>query len=495
VSPPLVELAKTAKKKAPKKARPHPRARRRVKKVQVQKARHHRLIAPPAGGSQIPMTEAQVDRLFWRAGFGPTAEDRANWTGKSIYQAVNWLLNVPQGTPILADPNRDGRPLAPTTDDTDLQLSWLNLMVRARNPLVERLTFFWHRHFANSRDDVSPPQLLLTQNGLFRKYADLGANPTASFKDLTYEVGEDPSMLRYLTGEDSTKRAINENYARELMELFSLGVTGPTGQPNYTEDDVKELAKAFTGWQIDDEDPDQVKSYFNASRWFSGNKTVLGKVGNFHHRDAVDVVLAHPSHGQFLVRKLWHEFIVTEPDPATLNSLVATYTGTGFQIKPLVKQILLHPAIFESPGEPNMIKPPVVYVVGALRATGQGITSSLAADSLSELGQRPYFPPTVAGWEGGLSWLNTNTALARFRFANRLVNLKAVVPQDVPGEGGDAAFDRAYAAVNKPWLSDKGRNYLKGLAIRMVGNTAPQRAARQIVLRAMMIGGPDAQVM
>jgi uncharacterized protein (DUF1800 family) len=488
-----VEAAKAKKK--PKKAKPNPRARRKGKKLLVQKERRHRLVAPPPGGSQIPLSEAQVDRLFWRAGFGPTAEDRANWTGKNIYAAVNWLLSAPQ-TPLLGiDPTRDGRTLAPATNDQDLQLEWVSQMVRVRNPLPERLTFFWHRHFGNSRDEVSPPQLIQNHIKLFRKFSDLGANPGASFRDLLYEVGEDPSMLRFLTGEDSTRRAINENYAREVMELFALGVTDQSGKPNYSEDDVKELAKAFTGWQIEDEDPDNAKSYFNQSRWVNGNKTVLGKVGNFKHRDAIDVVLAHPAHAQFLVRKLWGEFIVTPPDPATLNSLVATYVATGFQLKPLMRQILLHPAVFESPGEPNMIKPPVVYVVGALRATGQSIGSTLPVDSMSELGQRPYFPPTVAGWEGGLSWLNTNTALARFRFANRLVNLKSLAPQDVPGESGDAAYDRAYAALNKPWLSDKTKGYLKGLANRMPGTNTAQRAARQIAVRALMLGGPDAQVM
>ena len=488
---PLVEAAKA--KKAPKKARPNPRARR--KGAKLLKQRKHRLVAPPPGGSQYPLSEVHVDRLFWRAGFGPTAEDRANWTGKNIYSAVDWLLNAPP-TPLLGiDPTRDGQVLAPTTNDQDLQLEWVSQMARARNPLPERLTFFWHRHFGNSRDEVSPPQLIQNHIKLFRRYADLGANPGASFRNLLYETTEDPSMLRFLTGEDSTRRAINENYGREVMELFALGVTDPSGKPNYSEDDVKELAKALTGWQIDDDDPDNAKGFFTQNRWVDGNKNILGKAGNFKDRDALDVVLAHPAHPQFLVRKLWGEFIVTPPDPGTLASLVNTYVATGLQIKPLMRQILLHPALFESLGEPNMIKPPVVYVVGALRATGQSIGSTLSIDSMSEQGQRPYFPPTVAGWEGGLSWLNTNTALARFRFANRLVNLKTLAPQDVPGEAGDAAYDRAYAAVNKPWLSDKSKGYLKGLANRMPGTNTAQRAARQIALRAFMLGGPDAQVM
>src|SRR5262249_3378109 len=247
-------------------------------------------------------------------------------------------------------PNRNGAPLDPTSDDRDLVLAWLDGMLRASNPLVERMTFFWHRHFANSRDEVSPPQLVMSQNELFRRYANLGAKPSATVRNLTYEVGESPSMLRYLTGEDSNKRAPNENYGRELMELFLLGVTSAQGQPNYSEDDVKELAKSFTGWQINDDDPDHAYSYFTQSRWFDGPKTVLGKLGNFHHRDAVDVVLAQPAHAPFLLNILWSEFIATPPDAATMAKLTATYIGSGLQIRPVLRRILTHPLIFESLG-------------------------------------------------------------------------------------------------------------------------------------------------
>ena len=167
--------------------------------------RRHRLKLPPAtGGAQAvdvaSMSPAMVDRLFWRAGFGPTPQDRLAWTGKPATEAVAWLLSSPAG--VAGSPGtRDGKPFDPTGDDTDLVLSWVDRMVRSTNPLVERLGFFWHRHWANSRDSVSPPQLLMQQNDLFRRYSDLGANAGASFRDLAYDVTVDPSMLRFLTGE------------------------------------------------------------------------------------------------------------------------------------------------------------------------------------------------------------------------------------------------------------------------------------------------------
>ena len=190
-------------------------------------------------------------------------------------------------------------------------LSWVDQMVRTPNPFVERMTFFLHRHFANSRMTVSPPQLLVTQNALFRSYADFSANPTADFKSLVNDVSIDPSMLRYLTGESNVAGAPNENYARELMELFTLGPINDAGMPNYSEDDVQSLAKALTGWQINDADPNEVSAYFTTSRWYIGPKFALGTFGNWKTPDVVSLVLSQPNHPIFFVRKLWGEFIPT----------------------------------------------------------------------------------------------------------------------------------------------------------------------------------------
>ncbi len=472
---------------------------RAAKHAPAAKLRRHRLHLPPKlsrpTGPTTPqtlLTGPMVDRLFWRAGFGPTAADRARWTGQPLSAAVNWLLSTPAG--LSGPPATDnGSALDPTGNDTDLVLSWLDRMVRATNPFVERLTFFWHRHWANSRDQVSPPQLLMTQNELLRRYADFGSNPRANFRQMAYDITVDPSMLRYLTGESNVRGAPNENYARELMELFTLGVHDANGNANYSQTDVEQLAKALSGWQINDDNPNAVYSYFTQSRWYDGPKIVFGQFGNFSSTDAVNLILGRPAHPAFLITELWNEFIVDPPDAPTLGRLIYTYVGGGLQLKPLLQAILTHPALFASLDEPNMVKPPVVFTVGVMRSLARTITDSTASDYLDGMGQVPYFPPNVSGWEGGLSWLNTNTALARFGFVAAVVSGMSIA--DVPGETGAAAYDRAYAAVGAPWLADGTQS-----ALRLFAQTAPsagasQRQQRQIALRTLMLAGPDAQVM
>jgi uncharacterized protein (DUF1800 family) len=487
-------MATTVKKRRPR-TRPKKRIRP-VKLVRKVRARRRRLTMPPAPlFLRRPMSVEQVDRLFWRAGFGPGQADRDAWTGRPLEDAVDALLSSPQG-PLQGPEPRDGNNVwDPKTEDAHLVLSWVSRMQRVPNPFPERMAFFWHRHWANSRDTVDPPQLMMRQNELFRRYADLAANPTADVRSMTHEMGEDPSMLRYLTGEANTKTRPNENYARELMELFCLGVTDPAGNPNYTEDDVRQLARCFGGWRIDTTNPDDPKSYFTLSRFDTGAKTILGQTGAFGAREAADVVLSHPSHAGFLVRKLWSEFVVGPPDQATLDDLVRTYNDSGRQIKPVVRKILTHPQMYDSLGEPNMVKPPIVYVVGALRATGLPIVNRDAYDYLSRMGQVPYFPPNVSGWEYGLAFLNTNTALERWRFAANLANRPEIAPQDIPGETPEQAVDRAYQSCGRPWLSARTKELLLDYARRAPVTTTSRRRARQLMLRTMILAGPDGQVM
>jgi uncharacterized protein (DUF1800 family) len=433
-----------------------------------------------------------VDRLFWRAGFGPSNHDRETWTGRPVADAVDWLLSTPAGLSG-PPPTNNGHPLDPTGDDTDLVLSWIDRMARTTNPFVERLTFFWHRHWANSREQVSPPQLMITQNSLFRSYSDFSANPKANFHDLAYAVTIDPSMLRYLTGESNVKGAPNENYARELMELFTLGVVNAAGTANYSQTDVEQLAKALSGWVINDDDPNAVHSYFDQANWYDGPKLIFGHFSNFNTTSAVALVLSQPAHPAFILGKLWSEFIVPPPDDAALKGLISTYTRSGFQLKPVLEQILTHPLLFESIAEPDMIKQPVVYAVGAMRALGLGVTDSTANDYLDAMGELPYFPPNVSGWEGGLSWLNTDTALARFGFISTLLSQTRI--DDVRGETADAAYARAYAACGSPWLSPATAAMLQTIARAAPASDASARVARQTLLRALILAGPDAQVM
>ena len=164
------------------------------------------------------------------------------------------------------------------------------------------------------------------------------------------------------------------------------------------------------------------------------------------------------------------------------------------QLKPLLTAILTHPDLFDSITEPNMLKPPVVYAVGVMRALGRTITDSTISDYLGAMGQQPYFPPNVSGWEGGLSWLNTNTALARWGYVASLVTTGPAIA-DVPNEAAQAAYDRAYLAVGSPWLAAGTKAQILAAATGMPSKSPTQRLQRQQVLRTLMLAGPDAQVM
>ena len=331
------------------------------------------------------------------------------------------------------------------------------------------------------------------QNDLFRRYADLGANPNADFRNLAYEVGEDPAMLRYLNGESNRRGRPNENYARELMELFCLGVTDAAGNPNYTETDVRELARALSGWTINTTDPNNPRGVFNTSRFDAGVKSFLGSSGSFGSRQAVDIVLAHPAHASYIVRKLWSEFVVGPPDDATLADLIATYTGSGLRLKPLLRKILMHPQLYDSPSEPTLIKPPIVYLAGGFRQVGLNVVNTGPYSRLNEMGQVPFFPPNVSGWEYGAAFLTTNAVLNRWGFGSDLVG--RLNPPDVVGETPQAAFDRAYATAGRPWLSAATVAAMLDYATRAPANNSSARTARQRVLLAMALAGPDTHVM
>jgi uncharacterized protein (DUF1800 family) len=456
--------------------------------------------APAPGGAQAPMTKLTADRFMWRTGFGPTEADRKRLIGRSLHKAVDQLLSTPAGplrgaAPVVVE-NGAPRALKPLEQDSELVLEWCDRMIRGSNPFVERMAFFWHNHFATIRSEVSPPQLMRQQIDLFRRYGDLAGNPAASFKTLLYEVGEGPAMLRFLNGEQSTRQNPNENYGREICELFGLGILDARGVPNYTEEDVKEIARATTGWRIDETDPNNPKGIFVESRFDDEPKKILGRTGNFGHRQTVDIVLSHHAHGPFLVNKLWSEFVPGPPPKATLSDLVKTYKRSGLRIRPVIRKILTDPMFVQSLTEPNMLKPPVVFAMGLMRTLGLTIENTTLFNRLDGMGQVPYFPPTVAGWEGGISWLNTNTALTRFQLANQLCHHEKVKPTDAgASESYVDAFKRAYAAVGKPWIAPKSKSALLFYAKRAPATSEDDRIARQSVLRAMLLGGPDAQVM
>jgi uncharacterized protein (DUF1800 family) len=355
------------------------------------------------------------------------------------------------------------------------------------------LTFFWHRHWAVSQDAGIDSPTLLAYRDRLRRYADFATTPTATFHDLAVEMTtQDAAMSLYLTGFLNVKYAPNENYAREFMELFTLGVTDANGNPNYSQTDVHNLARAFTGYQLDESSTPWVVSY-DSTLFDLTSKTIFGQTQVFSAQSAVALVLSQPSHAPFIVGELWNEFIAAPIPPDALASLTATYLQSGTQLQPLLRGILSHPLIFDSLDEPTMIKSPVVYTVGVLRATGATL-EAVQTDALGDMLQQLYHPPNVAGWPGGLAWMTTGTSVARFGLVPECQGVMAPLT-DIPTETAAQAYARAYAAVGSPWLSAATQAALQSLATSAPAARASQRLERQYALRSLMLGGPDGQVM
>jgi uncharacterized protein (DUF1800 family) len=277
-------------------------------------------------------------------------------------------------------------------------------------------------------------------------------------------------------------------------------VTDAAGNPNYSQDDVQELARCFTGWRpfLDPTQANYGQTRFLASSFDSGTKTVLGHTGALDAAGAVDVVLAHPAHAPFLITKLWREFISAPLPPATLDELVRIYRADDrLLIAPLIRRILADPLIFAALDEPDMIKPPVVFAVGVLKAMDAPLRDSLPRQALDGMQQVPYHPPNVAGWEGGLSWLNTTTAGERFDWVVQLQRQKyggAVLP-DPGSQTPLQAYLTAWNAAGRPWVAPGTRDALMAFAANAPVATLGQRRERIYALMAFLLGGPDGQVM
>jgi uncharacterized protein DUF1800 len=315
----------------------------------------------PSLGASI--TLAQARRLLWRAGFGPTPGQAEALAGQPL-EAVVQSLTRPSGAAVLHGPaptDDAGEALTPADAWGQDHCWWLDRMVRSDQQLVERMTFVWHDWFANSNEKVDSQQRMLDQNNLFRE------NALGNFHDLFLAVTANPAMLVFLDGISNDKWEPNENYAREMMELFSLGAD----RGAYSEDDVREMARALTGWTATWTESSGLQSFrFEASRHDSANKTIFGQTGPWNWEDAVRLCVTHPLHASYFIGRLWGYFVPEPPDEATLASLEGLYLSSGYAIAPVLEAILQHPDFLEGP---ELVTPPVVYNAGLLRAIGRPI--------------------------------------------------------------------------------------------------------------------------
>jgi uncharacterized protein (DUF1800 family) len=292
----------------------------------------------------------------------------------------------------------------------ELQSWWLTEFLATRAPLAEKMTLFWHNHFATSFQKVRSPQLLYRQNALLRSHA-LG-----NFAELLRAVARDPAMLIYLDNAASRKEQPNENFARELMELFTLG------EGNYSERDVKEAARAFTGWSVE---PETGEFLFRQPVHDDGVKTVLGRTGSFDGAAVLEILLAQPQTAEFLAGKLWREFVSPVPEPAEVRRIARAFRESGYDIRTALRALLVSDAFYAPQNRAALIKSPVELVVGTLRQfdfrTGEVLPFVVTAN---QLGQRLFAPPNVKGWPGGEAWINSTTFLARKAFLERLFRVE-----------------------------------------------------------------------
>ncbi len=451
----------------------------------------------PVAAQSAPLTLGQARRLLWRAGFGPAPGEAEALAGQHTEQVVQSLTR-PSGAATLhgAEPTDDeGNALAPADAWGHDHCWWLDRMVRSDQPLVERMTFIWHDWFANSNEKVNSQQRMLDQNALFREKA-LG-----SFLDLFQAVTVNPAMLTFLDGIENSKSDPNENYAREMMELFSLGAD----RGAYSEKDVREMARSLTGWRATWTESSGLQNFrFDPARHDNHNKTVFAQTGNWSYEDAVRLCVAHPLHPSFFVAKLWSYFVPAPPDEATQASLQGLYTSSGYSIRAVLEAILQHPDFLSGP---ELVTPPVVYNAGLLRGNGRPIDTTAWAWLGAGAGQQLFYPPNVSGWDF-THWLDTSTAKARWEIANYAMAKTYANPWPAAGEAQYSdtedpatALASALAYWGEPQLSAESQQCIATFANTCLEGVAkakwqqsPYRAIRQNALRMLIATSPDMQV-
>ena len=368
---------------------------------------------------ESPWDLKKVGHLYRRATFGATMQELEAALQSGPDRAVDGLL---QGRP---DPEGDEvwgmvtRSIRQFNTGQQLPAAWLYRMLYTTHPLREKMTLFWHNHFATSNRKVQNAGYMLGQNELLRRHA-LG-----SFRTLLQEISQDPAMMVWLDTIQSRKGHANENYARELMELFSLGIRKPrqADQRNYTEHDIREAARAFTGWTLDNG-----RAVFQAAQHDDGDKNVLGRRGRFGATDIVRICLDQEAAPYFIVRKLFR-FMVSEtirPTPELLEPLAHSFRESDFNFGGLVEKVLRSNLFFSPDVYRTRVKTPVDFALGIVRGLeghlpGAGhqrrLGSAELAGAMDGLGERLFYPPSVAGWDMGRAWLNSQTLLLRQNLA------------------------------------------------------------------------------
>jgi uncharacterized protein (DUF1800 family) len=445
------------------------------------------------GNMLQPLPDAQWDyaraaHLLNRAGFGGPPRDIERLVSVGPTRAVRQLVDYdsipdPQRNPAWAKPDptrserfremRDAseeerRKLRQMEQRTqrrrfaELQGWWLQRMITTSRPLQEKMTLFWHGHFATSFVKVRDAYLMWLQNDLFRSHA------TGNWLELLVAIARDPAMLLWLDQAQSRKQHPNENFARELMELFTLG------EGYYTETDVSEAARAFTGWSYDRQRQEFVWRPYQHDR---GSKTVLGLTGQLDGNDVIAAIAEQPRTARFITGRLWTYFAGSPPSDELNAALATVFEDSGGDFKPLLLTLFRSEAFYAPEILGNQVKSPTQWLVGSIRMLDRKPPPPFVMAALTKnLGQELFAPPNVKGWDGGVTWITTNSLLARYNQAALLVY-----------GGRDLARNldaKDQAMMDRRLLAQLTRAETAGVAIEEI-LSASERADREQLIAAL----------
>jgi uncharacterized protein (DUF1800 family) len=415
----------------------------------------------------------EAAHLLWRAGFGGTWEDIQGLAAGGLSQAVASLVDFPPSMESAPDyitlpeaepPAGQARKHDEREKIANLRFWWLNRMVNTANPLEEKMALFWHGHFATSFEDkIEAAYPMWHQNQMFRRLA-LGPFPV-----LLSALIRDPAMLVFLDNAQSVKDRPNENLARELMELHSLGVG------HYTEADVKAAAHSLTGFSVNRE---TWTFRYDEDQHDPGDKTYLGKTGTWSGDDVVRIICAQPACAAFIGRELFEYFVYERPEPDVLEEAARILRSSNYDFRKFLTVLFSSQLFYSARARDCIVKSPVVLTIGALKSMRVQVPGGdLLADALRQMGQDLFFPPEVNGWVGGAAWINSNMLLVRYNFANYLLN--GVNPEDFH------VFDKKTAGS-----ASKRREFVEAQRQKVV-NWTPRGQLRDLGIDRKMLTASD----
>jgi uncharacterized protein (DUF1800 family) len=370
-------------------------------------------------GSEAVRQLSQLElmgHLFRRAGFGATRDELEVALAKGYEATLEELLHPEQAPDLEEDLLFRSFPDFHETRKVDVAVAaWVWRMIHTQRPLQEKMTLFWHCLFATGNAKVESPLQMASQIATFRRIA------LSDFRTILLALSKDPAMLFWLDNQLNTKDVHNENYGRELLELFSIGIG------NYTEDDVKHCARAFTGWTFKETVPG-VKPYgrfrwafeFRPERHDDGEKAFLGECGHFDGTDIIDIIVRQPATGRFLAKRLYLFFVADHPDPEAIEHLAAVYHESRYDIRAMLRALFLSPFFRSEQAYYAKVKSPAEHVVGIMRLIGDYASPEPGFGDISlecrYMGQDLLNPPSVEGWHMGREWIDTGCLVERVNF-------------------------------------------------------------------------------